>query len=127
MSNKPATRLEDGFPPKGLAERSGHAEKSPSGDGALADRLVDADDLLIGAAEIAEFVFGSRDRRRSVYYFARKSKLPIFKYKTQLRTRKSTLRAWLEEQERLGWGEAPSGPPSRVKKQDSSKKRPQAS
>jgi hypothetical protein len=38
-----------------------------------------ADDLLRGADEIAEFIFGTRGSRRKVYYLAETSRLPVFR------------------------------------------------
>ena len=56
-------------------------------------------DLLIGADEIAEFLFGDRKQRRRVYYLAARSNLPIFRLKSQLCARKSILIKWIEGQE----------------------------
>lgn len=56
-------------------------------------------DLLRGAAEIAEFLFGDRKHRRKVFYLAGRSKLPIFRLKSQLCARKSSLIKFVEDQE----------------------------
>ena len=50
-----------------------------------------ADDILEGADAIAEFLFGSREHRRKVYYLAECSKLPIFRLGSVLCARKSVL------------------------------------
>jgi hypothetical protein len=56
-------------------------------------------DLLHGAAAIAEFLFGDRKYRRKVFYLAERSKLPIFRLRSQLCARKSTLLKFIEDQE----------------------------
>lgn len=57
-------------------------------------------DLLRGAAEIAEFLFGSRDLRRRVYHLAATSNLSVFfKLGSTLCARRSTLKRWITEQE----------------------------
>jgi hypothetical protein len=38
-----------------------------------------AADMLRGADEIAEFIFGERGSRRKVYYLAECTKLPVFR------------------------------------------------
>jgi hypothetical protein len=48
-----------------------------------------ADDILRGADEIAEFIFGPRGSRRKVYYLAECTKLPIFRLGSR----------WIEGQE----------------------------
>ena len=58
-----------------------------------------ATDLLSGAHEIAEFMFGDPTRRRQVYHLAEKSKLPVFKLGAILCARRSTLIAWIAAQE----------------------------
>lgn len=57
------------------------------------------DDLLRGAAEIAEFVFGDPAERRRVYHLSEKGELPIFRMGSQLHARRSTLLAWIEKRE----------------------------
>lgn len=64
------------------------------------DRL--ADDILHGAAEIAEFLFGDRNVRRKVYHLAERSQLPVFRYGAQLKARRSTLLKWIADQEQRG-------------------------
>ncbi len=59
------------------------------------------DDLLRGAGEIAQFVFGSTAHRRKVYYLTgdARVRLPHFKIGSVLCARKSTLIRWIEERE----------------------------
>jgi hypothetical protein len=59
-----------------------------------------ADDLLEGADEIASFIFGDRNRRRSVYHLASSNRLPVFRMGQTLCARRSALLAWVSEQER---------------------------
>jgi hypothetical protein len=63
-----------------------------------------SEDLLCGADEISEFLFGDAKYRRRVYYLAARSKLPIFRLRSQLCARKSSLLKFVEVQEsrRLG-------------------------
>ena len=58
-----------------------------------------ADDLLRGADEIAEFVFGARGSRRKVYYLAETSHLPVFRLGAVLCARRSVLLRWIAGQE----------------------------
>jgi hypothetical protein len=58
------------------------------------------DDLLDGAHEIAEFLFGDRRQRRRVYYLAESGFLPIFRLGSTICALRSTLRAWIAQQER---------------------------
>ena len=48
-----------------------------------------ADDLLRGADEIAEFIFGARGSRRKVYSLAETSHLPVFRLGAMLCARLS--------------------------------------
>lgn len=61
-----------------------------------------ANDLLRGAGQIAEFVFGDKSHRRKVYYLTNtaKLKMPHFKLGSVLCARKSTLMRWIDEWER---------------------------
>lgn len=61
-----------------------------------------ADDLLRGAEEIAEFMFGSAAERRRVYHLAQTSRLPVFRLGAMLCVRRSVLMAWIAEQEARG-------------------------
>ena len=63
------------------------------------DRTAFADDLLRGAEEIAQFLFGDRGQRRKVYHLASTSTLPVFKLGSLLCARKSVLLKWVEAQE----------------------------
>jgi hypothetical protein len=58
-----------------------------------------ADDMLRGADEIAQFLFGDENVRRKVYHLAATSNLPIFKLGSMLCARKSVLLRWVETQE----------------------------
>jgi hypothetical protein len=66
-----------------------------------------ASDLLRGAEEIADYLFGSRDERRKVYHLAEKSRLPVFRLGSMLCARKSVLLQWIGEQEKRGWQAPP--------------------
>ena len=66
-----------------------------------AERL--SDDLLEGADQIAEFLFGHSSKRRKVYHLAQTSRIPVFRLGSVLCARKSRLTAWIEEQERRNW------------------------
>jgi hypothetical protein len=56
--------------------------------------------LVLGAAPIASYVFGTPDKARSVYHLAAASRLPIFQFGTKLAIRKSVLRAYFWALER---------------------------
>lgn len=61
-----------------------------------------ADDLLRGADAIAEFVFGSAKHRRKIYYYYAsdaKIRMPHFRIGNVVCARKSTLLAWIKQQE----------------------------
>ena len=61
-----------------------------------------ADDILRGADEIAEFIFGERASRRKVYYLAECTKLPVFRLGSLLCARRSVLLGWIAGQEIRG-------------------------
>ncbi len=61
-----------------------------------------ADDILRGADEIAEFLFGDRASRRKVYYLAECTRLPIFWLGSVLCARRSVLLNWIAGQESRG-------------------------
>ena len=75
----------------------------------LTDQSDFADDLLEGAAAIALYLFGTREKRRKVYYLAAHSRLPVFKLGAEICARRSVLRSWVENQERRHAG--PSATP----------------
>jgi hypothetical protein len=56
-------------------------------------------DLLRGAEQIAEFLFGDQKLRRQVYHLAATSTLPTFKLGSMICARKSVLLKWIEDQE----------------------------
>ena len=58
-----------------------------------------ADDMLRGADEIAEFIFGARGSRRKIYYLAECTKLPVFRLGSVLCARRSVLLNWIAGQE----------------------------
>lgn len=58
-----------------------------------------ADDLLRGADEIAQFIFGPRGSRRKIYYLAETSHLPVFRLGAVLCARRSVLMKWIAGQE----------------------------
>ena len=58
-----------------------------------------ADDLLRGAEEISQFLFGDKILRRKVYHLAETSRLPVFRLGSVLCARRSVLIAWIAEQE----------------------------
>lgn len=62
-------------------------------------------DLLRGADEIAEFLLGGRDKRRTIYELVRKGRLPVFRIGHSICARRSVLTAWIGEQERSGGAE----------------------
>jgi hypothetical protein len=61
-----------------------------------------ADDLLYGAAQISEFIFGSKNAsdRKRIYNLAEKRNLPVFHMASTICARKSTLLSHFEKQER---------------------------
>jgi hypothetical protein len=58
-----------------------------------------ANDLLRGADEIAQFLFGDRKYRRKVYHLVATSNLPHFKLGAMICARKSVLLQWIKDQE----------------------------
>jgi hypothetical protein len=60
-----------------------------------------ADDLLRGADEISQYLFGDAKYRRRVYYLHSRGRLPTFNLGTAgLCARRSTLLKFCEDQER---------------------------
>src|SRR5580700_4854690 len=66
-----------------------------------------AEDLLRGADEIADFVFGDARQRRKVYHLAETSRIPVFRLGSKLCARPSVLMAWIASQEGRGWPHNP--------------------
>jgi hypothetical protein len=58
-----------------------------------------AQDLLRGADQITEFLFGDRKLRRKVYHLAATTNLPVFKLGALICARKSVLLKWIADQE----------------------------
>lgn len=69
-----------------------------------------SDDLLIGAAAIAEFIYGAPDARRSVFHLAASTQAPIGKLGSRLVARKSDLIDYLKPPRK-----PPGKPPNRGK------------
>lgn len=63
-----------------------------------------SDDLLRGADQIAEFIFGDKSKTRAIYHIASTSRLPYFKIGAILCARKSQLLAWIADQEKRNAG-----------------------
>ena len=59
------------------------------------------DDVLVGAAAIALFLFGDKRLTRKVYYLAEERKIPVFRL-GGLCARRSTLTTWLQRHEAEG-------------------------
>lgn len=57
------------------------------------------DDLIIGAAGLAEYLFKDRSKRRKIYHLAAQGLLPVFKIGPELAGRKSTLLRFIGERE----------------------------
>jgi hypothetical protein len=57
------------------------------------------DRVIVGAAAIAEYIFGDRKQRRKIYYLAEFTKLPIWRLGAQLCLRPATYENWIVEQE----------------------------
>lgn len=60
-----------------------------------------AGDILYGADEIAAFLYGSKDDRRTVYHLARTKRIPHFRVGMSICARKSVLLAWIAGEEAL--------------------------
>lgn len=59
-----------------------------------------SDDILEGADQIAGFLYGDSKKRSKVYHLAENKRLPTFKIGKTICARKSTLLAWIAEQEK---------------------------
>lgn len=55
-----------------------------------------ADDMLVGARPIGQFM-GITERQ--VFHLADTNRIPVFRLGSRIAARKSTLRAWIEQQE----------------------------
>jgi len=62
-------------------------------------------DLLRGAEEIGEYLYGP-NRRRKIYHLVATSNLPVFKLGSMICARKSVLLKWIEDQEGRHAGDA---------------------
>jgi hypothetical protein len=63
-----------------------------------------ARDLLRGAEEIAQFLYGDPELRRKVYHLVA-TNLPVFKLGSMICARKSVLLKWGKDQEKCHAGE----------------------
>jgi hypothetical protein len=59
-----------------------------------------AGDILHGADQIAEFLYGKKKCRRKVYNLVDTGQLPYFRLGASICSRKSVLLAWIDEQEK---------------------------
>lgn len=57
------------------------------------------DDVLHGAAEIADFLYGTRKKKRRIYGLVDQGGLPVFRDGQLLCARRTVLVSWIEEQE----------------------------
>ena len=55
--------------------------------------------IILGAAAIAEYIFGDPSLRRKVYYLAEFTKVPIWRLGAQLCLRPATYENWIVQQE----------------------------
>lgn len=58
-----------------------------------------AKDLLRGAEDIAQFLYGDEKLRRKVYHLVATSNLPVFKLGSMICARKSVVLKWIADQE----------------------------
>jgi hypothetical protein len=77
-----------------LLESAAHLNAVNSQPGALYG------DILYGAAQIAEFLYGDRKFRRKVYNLVETGTLPVFRLGTTICVRKSSLLDWITGQEK---------------------------
>jgi hypothetical protein len=68
-----------------------------------------AEDILYGAGAIASFLFGDAQQRGRVYYLSANGHLPVFRIGSRIAARKSTLREWVGEKERVAPAAKPDG------------------
>jgi hypothetical protein len=80
---------------------------------ATAETTVHAD-ILKGADAIAEFMFGDPAERRRIYRLKDKHGLPVFHLGAIVCARRSTLVAWITEQELASAVRPPRTPPSSI-------------
>src|SRR5262249_25262544 len=81
-----------GAPPATSLPHQRYGDRGDGDDDAGADRAVTlADDLLYGAAAIAEFVFGDSRERQKVYGLIEAGELPVFRLGITVCARRSTI------------------------------------
>lgn len=78
---------------------NGESENPPRDDGDVPPEGL-KDDLLHGAAEIAEFMFGDAGQRRRIFHLVATTKIPVFRLGAMICARRSVLVRWIAEQER---------------------------
>ena len=66
------------------------------------DDEMPGNDILYGAGAIAEFLFGDPCQRSRVYHLCANRQLPHFRFGARISARRSTLREWMDKQERTG-------------------------
>src|SRR3954447_24201235 len=81
--------------PTGTADPS--ASPRFAGTGTASQSI--ASDILRGAGEIAEFIYGTKTARRTVYHLIEHNRIPHFRIGTGVCARKSVLVAWIQAQE----------------------------
>ena len=81
-----------------------------------------AGDLLVGAAAIAQFMFGNENERRRIYSLAERGQLPVFRLGSILCARKSTILSELATREAAtqpkSCTQGPNGLPSHPQKRE---------
>jgi hypothetical protein len=60
-----------------------------------------ADDLIIGAKNIARFIFDDENKQRRIYALSEANALPTFRIGGTIAIRRSVLLQYISEQERL--------------------------
>src|SRR5438552_3709171 len=78
-----------------LLESAAHQTTAKTPPGALAG------DILHGAEQIAEFLYGDQRQRRRIYRLAAARKLPCFRLGNNICSRKSALLGWIRNQEKM--------------------------
>ena len=103
FGRKPRSGVDCGFV-ETLRLHEGKRPPELRGDRATAHRSmtnISSGDVLEGAAQIAEFLYGSSDtkRRRRIFYLAERRLIPVFRMGETICARRSTLTRWMSEQE----------------------------
>jgi hypothetical protein len=61
--------------------------------------IAEEHDIIVGAEQIAQTIYGDRNKRRQVYHLAERGHLPIFRLGQTLCVRRSTLNRFIADQE----------------------------